>query len=188
MFAWKKGDGTTTTVAATSAQQERRRLLIEAARSCFLQFGFAKTSLDDIAKRAKISRPLIYRSFKNKEDIFAAVFEFTFEDRWPAAEKAANGKGSKKTRLLRVYELLLIEPWEEISGGPMLDEYYEACERLIPKAEEKHARLQLKYTQAVLGDRELSELFMLAADGLTIDLPPTATLRRRLELLVERFV
>ena len=175
--------------AATTAQQtERRRLLVEAARSCFLQFGFAKTSLDDIAKRANISRPLIYRTFKNKEDIFAAVFEFTFEDRWPAAEKASKSREPKKERLLRIYELLLIEPWEEISGGPMLDEYFDACERLIPKAEEKHARLQLKYTQAVLGDRELSELFMLAADGLTIDLPSTATLRRRLQLLVGRFV
>jgi TetR/AcrR family transcriptional regulator, transcriptional repressor of aconitase len=175
--------------AIATAQKERRRLLVEAARSCFLQFGFAKTSLDDIAKRANISRPLIYRSFKNKEDIFAAVFEFTFEERWPAAEKAAKARGvPKKEKLFRIYELLLLEPWDEISGGPMLDEYYEACERLIPKAEEKHARLQLKYTQTVLGDRELSELFMLAADGLTIDLPSTGTLRRRLELLVERFV
>jgi len=166
---------------------KRRRLLIEAARSCFLQFGYAKTSLDDIAKRANISRPLIYRSFKNKEDIFAAVFEFTFEERWPAAERASKGRGSKRERLFRIYELLLIEPWEEISGGPMVQEYYEMCERLIPEAESKHARLQLKFTQAVLGDREIAELFMLAADGLTIDLPKTTTLRRRLELLVARF-
>ena len=31
----------------------RRRAILDAALSCFLQYGFAKTSLDDIAKRDK---------------------------------------------------------------------------------------------------------------------------------------
>jgi AcrR family transcriptional regulator len=39
----------------------RRLSILQAARWCFLNFGFAKTSLDDIAKRAGISRTLLYR-------------------------------------------------------------------------------------------------------------------------------
>ena len=39
-------------------------------------------------------------------------------------------------------------------------------------------------TQAVLGTKEVSEVFM---DGLTHDLPATKVLRRRLEVLIDRF-
>ena len=49
-------------------------------------------------------------------------------------------------------------------------------------------KIQLKYTQAVLGTKEVSEVFMLAVDGLTHDLPATKVLRRRLEVLIDRFV
>lgn len=33
----------------------------------------AKSSLEDIAKQAAVSRPLIYQKFKSKEEIFGAV-------------------------------------------------------------------------------------------------------------------
>ncbi|WP_257460587.1 TetR/AcrR family transcriptional regulator [Archangium lipolyticum] len=162
--------------------------ILEAAQECFLQFGFAKTSLDDIARRAGISRPLIYRKFKNKEDIFAALFEHMFEGRYPRAEQVLLGPGSKQDKLMKVCEILLLEPWDQLVGAPMAAEFYEACERLLPEVEARHQRLWLKYTQAVLESKELSELFMLAVDGLQSDLPATRVLRRRLQLLIERFV
>ncbi|MCI0572624.1 MAG: TetR/AcrR family transcriptional regulator [Myxococcaceae bacterium] len=166
----------------------RRVTILEAARSCFLQFGYAKTSLDDIARRANISRPLIYRKFKNKEDIYAALFESMFEGRYPRAEQALAAPGSRRDKLMKVYEVLLLEPWDEIAGAPMAAEFFEACSSLLPEVEERHERLMLKYTQAVLESRELSEVFMLAVEGLGSDLPSTRVLRRRLQVLVERFV
>ena len=169
-------------------ETNRRRVLIDAAQACFLQFGYAKTSLDDIAKRANVSRPLIYRSFKNKEDIFAALFEYTFVERYPAVERLLDQRLSKREKLLRACEVLVIDVWDALIGSPMVAEYYDACARLLPEAEAKHWRRLLKYTQSVLGDREVSELFMLSVDGLMADQPTTATLRRRIELLVERFV
>ena len=45
----------------------RRRVILNAARECILKFGYARISLEDIAKRAAISRPLIYRKFKSKD-------------------------------------------------------------------------------------------------------------------------
>jgi AcrR family transcriptional regulator len=166
----------------------RRAAILEAALECFLQFGYSKTSLDDIAKRANISRPLIYRKFKNKEDIFTAVFEFTFEGRYPRAEQALAVPGRPRDKLLQVYEILLLEPWDEMMGAPMAAEFYEVCSRLFPQVETKHERLVLKYTQAILETKELSEVFMLAVDGLQADLPTTRVLRRRLQILIERFV
>src|SRR5512140_3556799 len=93
-------------VMVDAARDEiRRRVLLDAARACFLQFGYTKTSLDDIAKRASISRPLIYRKFKNKEALFGAVYDDTFDARYPEAEKVLAGRGTKRDKLLRIYEI-----------------------------------------------------------------------------------
>jgi AcrR family transcriptional regulator len=47
-----------------TAAAERRERILQAARWCFLNFGFSKTSFEDIAKRANISRTLLYKVFK----------------------------------------------------------------------------------------------------------------------------
>ncbi|MEO7734582.1 MAG: TetR/AcrR family transcriptional regulator, partial [Kofleriaceae bacterium] len=150
--------------------------------------GYGKTSLDDIAKKAGISRPLIYRKYKNKEAVFTAVFEEAYAERYPAAEAAVAGPGSKRARLARVYELLLLEPWDQVARAPRAAEFFEACSNLFPEVEAKHERMKVKCTQAILGSKELAELFVLAVDGLELDLPKTAVLRRRVQLLIEQFV
>ena len=167
----------------------RRRVILDAARDCILKFGYAKSSLEDIAKQAAISRPLIYRKFKSKEEIFGAVLEDIFETQYRAAEHALAKPGSKREKLMALYEALLLEPWKQlIVDAPMGAEFYETCGRVAPDINERHRRIQLKYTQAILGSKEVSEVFMLAVDGLHRDLPATKVLRRRLEVLIDRFV
>jgi AcrR family transcriptional regulator len=161
---------------------------LAAAEWCFLNFGFAKTTFDDIAKRASISRPLIYRKFASKEDIFAGVFDQGFEERFPKAESAMAARGTKRERLFRVMEILLLEPWADMVNAPMASEFYETCVRLFPQVEEKHERRKIKLLQQILGTRENTELFMLSIDGLEGDMPKPAVLRRRVQLLIERFV
>jgi AcrR family transcriptional regulator len=171
----------------TARALERRKGILRAARDCFLQFGYNKTSLDDIAKRADISRPLIYRAFKNKEEIFGALFEDLFSERYPAAERLLAGRGSPREKLLGLYELLLIEPWDELMGAPMAAEFHEACQRILPAEQARYDRVRLKSTQAILGSKEAAEVFSLAVDGLIGDLPKTPLLRKRLALLAAKF-
>src|ERR1700739_1158251 len=156
----------------------RPRVILDAARDCILKFGYAKSSLEDIAKQAAVSRPLIYRKFKSKEEIFGAVLEDLFAK-----------PGSRREKLMSVYEALLLDPWRElIVDAPMGTEFYGACRRVTPDIYERRRKIQLRYTQAVLGTKEVSEVFMLAVDGLTHDLPATKVLRMRLEVLIDRFV
>ena len=167
----------------------RRRDILDAARDCILKFGYAKSSLEDIAKQAAISRPLIYRKFKSKEEIFGAVLEDIFETQYRAAEQALAKPGSKREKLMSLYEALLLDPWKElIVDAPMGAEFYGACSRVTPDINERHRKIQLKYTQTVLGTKEVSEVFMLAVDGLHEDLPATKVLRARPEVLIDRFV
>jgi TetR/AcrR family transcriptional regulator, transcriptional repressor of aconitase len=166
----------------------RRRAILDAALRCFLQFGFSKTSIDDIAKRAHLSRPLIYRKFKNKEEIFGAVYEDLFEARYPRADEIVAGRGSKRDKVTRLLELFVLEPWAIMLAAPMAQEFYEACERILPEQEAKMQRQLLRYAHDLIGDRDVAEVMMLSVDGLMGDLPSTAVLRKRLLVLVDRFV
>jgi AcrR family transcriptional regulator len=115
----------------------RRRAILDAARDCILKFGYAKCSLEDIAKRAAVSRPLIYRKFKSKEEIFGAVLEGIFEAQYRAAEHALAKPGSRREKLMSLYEALLLDPWKElIVDAPMGTEFYEACRRVTPDIDE----------------------------------------------------
>jgi TetR/AcrR family fatty acid metabolism transcriptional regulator len=49
-------------------------ILVEAARA-FARWGFRKTSVDDIAKAAKVAKGTVYLACESKEDLFVQVVE-----------------------------------------------------------------------------------------------------------------
>jgi AcrR family transcriptional regulator len=51
-------------------QEIRRDELCEKALKAFARYGYKKTTLDDIAKEANVSKGTIYNYFKNKEDVY----------------------------------------------------------------------------------------------------------------------
>lgn len=165
----------------------RRARILSAARWCFLNFGFAKTAFEDIAKRASLSRTLLYRLFKDKEDIYRAVFVDWLVSRHPAALKAAKGPGSPYERLLSVCRLMVIEPWDEMVGAPMGSEFLAACERIDPESEALHRKVALECVNTIVGDEASGEVFVLALDGLLADQPSTEVLEQRTKVLAARF-
>jgi len=165
----------------------RRSKVLLAARWCFLNFGFAKTSFEDIAKRANLSRTLLYRIFKDKEDIFKAVFVDWLVSRHPAAEQAAAAPGSRYARLFEVCRVMVLEPWADMVGAPMGREFFDACERIDPDIDAQHRKLLLECATTILGDASSAEVFLLALDGLLADLPTTHVLEQRTRLLAARF-
>jgi AcrR family transcriptional regulator len=52
----------------------KRQLILDAGLIQFAQFGLRKTSMQDIAEQAGISRASVYSYFKNKDEIFRCVF------------------------------------------------------------------------------------------------------------------
>ena len=54
---------------------DRRQAILDAALDAFADSGFHETSLDDVARRAGISKALIYEHFDSKQDLFDALLE-----------------------------------------------------------------------------------------------------------------
>jgi AcrR family transcriptional regulator len=54
---------------------ERREQLIEIARTVFSEKGFDGASVEEIASRAEVSKPVVYEHFGGKEGLYAVVVD-----------------------------------------------------------------------------------------------------------------
>ena len=58
-------------------RRSKRDAVLRAAASAFIREGFANTSMDDVAKSLRISKPTLYQYFPSKEDILYACHELS---------------------------------------------------------------------------------------------------------------
>jgi AcrR family transcriptional regulator len=54
---------------------ERRAQLIDVGRAAFARYGYEATSVEEIADRAKVSKPIVYEHFGGKEGLYAVVVD-----------------------------------------------------------------------------------------------------------------
>jgi AcrR family transcriptional regulator len=55
--------------------QERRAQLLDVGRSVFAEVGYEAASIEEIAKRANITKPVVYEHFGGKEGLYAVVMD-----------------------------------------------------------------------------------------------------------------
>jgi AcrR family transcriptional regulator len=55
--------------------RERREQLLDVARALFAEKGFEGTSVEEIAARAEVSKPVVYEHFGGKEGIYAVIVD-----------------------------------------------------------------------------------------------------------------
>ena len=74
-----------------------RAALLSAGRELFAAQGFAATSTEQIVQHARVTRGALYHHFKDKADLFAAVFEelsHEVGDQVRAGSKAGGDRGT----------------------------------------------------------------------------------------------
>jgi AcrR family transcriptional regulator len=88
----------------TSADARRRELL-DAALGVFLRFGFRKTSMEEVARAAGVSRQALYLHFPSKEELFRAALRQVLETSVAsAALHLQNHDLSAEQRLVRGFD------------------------------------------------------------------------------------
>jgi TetR/AcrR family acrAB operon transcriptional repressor len=58
---------------AKSDNDEREQRILDAAADLFVHYGYDKTTVDDIAREAGVSKGAIYLHFKSKDDLFEGL-------------------------------------------------------------------------------------------------------------------
>jgi AcrR family transcriptional regulator len=60
---------------AAGADPAKREQIVDGAKRVFMEKGFDAASMNDVARKAGVSKGTIYVYFQNKEDLFAALIE-----------------------------------------------------------------------------------------------------------------
>lgn len=58
---------------STAADTDRRALILDSAIVTFARFGYRKTSMEEVARAGRVSRPGLYFLFSSKETLFRAA-------------------------------------------------------------------------------------------------------------------
>ncbi len=66
---------------------DRRQHILDAALLIFARYGYRKTSVEDVARAADISRPGLYLYFPSKQDLFRAAVTSVLNSDVAAAER-----------------------------------------------------------------------------------------------------
>jgi AcrR family transcriptional regulator len=78
------------------SKEIRREEILDAAMAVFAEQGYHGASTDEIARRAGISQPYVFRLFGTKKDLFVAVNSRCFRQTLEQFQRAAEGKRGKE--------------------------------------------------------------------------------------------
>jgi AcrR family transcriptional regulator len=83
----------------------QREAILKAATATFLRYGFKKTSMDDVAQAAGVSRQGLYLYFDTKDFLFREALQYLVSHMISTAHSVAkDGNLSLRDRLLGVFE------------------------------------------------------------------------------------
>jgi AcrR family transcriptional regulator len=150
----------------TTAGLKRARIL-DAALRLLLAYGYSRTTMDDIARAAEMSRPALYLLFRNKSDICRAIAISVMQRSGDAARQALSGEGSFSARMEAAVEksiLAVTRPFAESPhGAELLDMKTNLCGDLVEGWCEDLTRL---FAEAI-GDEAGRNRIDLEAHGLS---------------------
>jgi AcrR family transcriptional regulator len=91
--------------------EERRDEILDAALIEFAERGLHGASTEEIAKRAGISQPYVFRLFGSKKDLFKAAVNRCFRETLELFQRAAEGKRGQEAldAMGTAYEQLLVD-------------------------------------------------------------------------------
>ena len=87
------------------APEQRRALIVEAAGRLFGEHGYDGTRLDDVARAAGVTKPVLYRHFADKTALYLALLDATARTSGPSP--ARSRRRALEARLRAVLEVWL---------------------------------------------------------------------------------
>lgn len=89
---------------ADKQDQSVRQRLLDAACELFTEKGYASTSVREIVERAGVTKPMLYYHFGNKEGIYLALVNESYQELGKMVRESLDFKGDVRQRLLRMTE------------------------------------------------------------------------------------
>ncbi|MBX3529471.1 MAG: TetR/AcrR family transcriptional regulator [Rhizobiaceae bacterium] len=169
-------------------EQVRRARILEGATTVFLAYGFQRTTMEDIARAAEISRPALYLEFRNKTDIYRALAGEFLARFLAAAETELSTAEPLAIRLERAVSCCLgmvLDIEQSPHGADILDMKGSLAADVVANG---RSRMQGLFERAIAREAEslgrpearpsmLASMILDAFDGMRLRNPPLADQR-----------
>ena len=183
-----------------SAAQGKRAAILEAALRLFGQYGYKRTSIDDIAAEADIAKGSVYLVFASKEEIFRALCEDIVRRVEAEAVRARDSDASLPDRILGILQAKFGFYFETVRNSPHAAELMDSKNRLsaglFEKSDRRYQRILRDAIEAAAARGEIApqrhglasaaivELLLAGAYGIEHSATSSAILQRRMAELV----
>lgn len=187
-----------------SRDELKRAAVFEAAATVFAQYGFRRTTMNDIAEAASISRPALYLMFANKEQLFVELATFRLGQAVSAAEQALSADGPLSKRFLAailIFEEIFYEPIADSPHGAELMDINISLknERMAASLEKLMTALtsalkkadkagEIDFGNSPARPREFVDLLFTGIGGIKKKATSGADFRRQVQRLTEIFL
>jgi AcrR family transcriptional regulator len=181
-----------------------RERILQSAFTLFGRYGFRRTSIEDIASEATLSRTAVYLQFRNKEEIFRELARGLHERALSGAQEALAGHEPLAEKLRRAVEAKTLAMLEIIETSPhgseLIDEKNRLCGDLATDSERRFTQMlmqafaradesgQIDLHRAGLKASEASQLFAGACHGIKVPGITSGQYKKRIALLSNLFV
>ncbi|TSA23490.1 TetR family transcriptional regulator [bacterium] len=146
---------------------EKKKIIIQVAQNIFSKYGLIKTTVDEIAKAARMGKASLYHYFQSKEDIFKEVVE---KENKYLKEKIREAIINEDTpqKKMKIYILKKMEYLKELVNinSALKDEYLEHY-AFIEKIRKKNSREELFTIREILQEGEDNGIFDISDIELT---------------------
>jgi AcrR family transcriptional regulator len=187
-----------------SAPETRRDAILDAALKLFSQYGYRRTSIDDIAREAEIAKGTVYLSFKSKEEIFRALCERLIQHADSAVKIARATRGPIHERLVAVLEAKFGFFFETVYRSAHAAELMDSKNRLSADLFAQSGRRYMKVLREMIEEAtragelapsrmelnagDLAEMLVAAVHGIESSATSRAQYHRRLREMVRVIV
>jgi AcrR family transcriptional regulator len=176
----------------------QREAILMAATATFLRYGFKKTSMDDVAQAAGVSRQGVYLYFETKDVLFRQTLQHLMSRLVSNARAAAeDGNLSFRDRLLGAFEAVHCSAFHNASREDaleLLQSSQSAAGALLVQSERDLMGIAAALlTEAGVADRwkkagvtvaELAEQLLMSAKGIKTSVDTLAAYRKRMRTAI----
>ena len=172
----------------------QREAILMAATAAFLRYGFKKTSMDDVAQAAGVSRQGLYLYFDTKDLLFREALQYLVSHMISAAHAVAqDGNLSLRDRLVGAFEAVHCSAFHSASREDALELLQSAQSAagalLVQLERDLMAIVAALLAEAGAADRweeagvtvaELSEQLLMSANGIKASIDTLTAYRERM--------
>ncbi len=182
----------------------KRAAILDAALRLFSQYGYRRTSIDDIARDAEIAKGTVYLSFRSKEEIFRALCESLIERADSAVKLARATIGPVDERLVAVLEakfgFFFETVYRSAHAAELMDSKNRLSADLFAQSRRRYMKVlremieeatragELEPSRMELDADDLAQMLVAAAHGIESAATSRAQYHRRLREIVRVIV